>query len=77
MRSTIEHFYSAYAQCLQLDRVLTSAQEECNGTAQFFPIIVCRRPSLSNKVSLLHSESRTNNDRYSIFAVFPHLETIV
>ena len=49
MRSSVEHFNSAYEQCQHLERVLTAAEEKCQG-ALFFPIIVCRRPlSVENK----------------------------
>lgn len=55
MRSPVEHLHSAYEQCVRLERVLTTAEEECQG-AQFFPIIVCRRP-LSSKTTSAHPPS--------------------
>ena len=60
MRSSVEHLHSAYEQCIHLERVLTTAEEECQG-AQFFPIIVCRRP-LSSKTTSAHppSQRQTN-----------------
>ena len=62
MRSSIEHLHSAYEQCLHLERVLTTAEEECLG-AQFFPIIVCRRPLSSKTASPAerHTNSSTTN----------------
>ena len=57
MRSSIEHLHSAYEQCLHLERVLTTAEEGCQG-AQFFPIIVCRRPLSSKTAS--PAERHTN-----------------
>ena len=60
MRSSIEHLHSAYEQCLHLEHVLSTAEEGCQG-AQFFPIIVCRRP-LSSKTT---SAGQRQTNRYS------------
>lgn len=62
MRSSLEHLHSAYEQCVHLERVLTTAEEQCDG-AQFFPIIVCRRPLSLKATSTIHPSPKRHTNR--------------
>ena len=62
MRPSLEHFHSSYQQSLQLERVLSVAEGDCD-QAQYFPIIVSRRPA-SCKSPL--DNAQFSHNRYSI-----------
>ena len=55
MRPSLEHLHSSYQQCVQLERVLSVTEGDVEG-AEYFPVIVCRRPLSSRRTSEnLHS----------------------
>ena len=51
MKPLIQHVEKCYHYCLQLERAIGIEERDSDG-GQFFPIIVCRRPLASRKLSM-------------------------